>query len=374
MTKNPFSGREPAGEVSSANPRATALIRAARGATGRDLGELPLPDAVRGAVAACLRGEDSALPLDLSKAVGMEIDGKPRKLLPRIVPFARRDGTGRGAVLVFSDVTELARLDEMRMKLAAVASHELRTPLTTIRMTLLMLEARAARLEERDRELVATALVGVEQLAVTVAEFLDLTRIEAGQLRLHWDVIDVRRLVSQAIGTINARAEEARDLSSGGCRRSLSARAARRRGMSMPTTSHTSRDFETELQQLRAQALAMGEHCKRIVRLAFNTFWEGEPSLGVEVPQLEAQLDQDEIDVHALSLRIIALRQPVAVDLRFLAAALRLVTDLERIGDEAVNISKRAVEGPDNAKLIVGGELSGWTTRCKRCFRPRCSP
>jgi NtrC-family two-component system sensor histidine kinase KinB len=101
----------------------------------------------------------------------MEIDGKSRKLLPRVVPVERREGQRRGAVLVFSDVTELARLDEMRTELVAVASHELRTPLTTLRMTLLMLQERAARLEARDRELVATALVGVEQLAVTVAEF-----------------------------------------------------------------------------------------------------------------------------------------------------------------------------------------------------------
>jgi two-component system, NtrC family, sensor histidine kinase KinB len=201
---------EPGGEVSSANPRASAVIQTARGATTRHVGELPLPEAARAAVEACLRGEEAVLPVDLSKAIAMQIDGKPRKLLPRIVPIDRHEGMGRGAVLVFSDVTELARLDEMRMELVAVASHELRTPLTTLRMTLLMLQERAARLDERDRELVATALVGVEQLAVTVAEFLDLTRIEAGQLRLHWDVLDAGQLVSQAVATWEPRAEEAR--------------------------------------------------------------------------------------------------------------------------------------------------------------------
>jgi NtrC-family two-component system sensor histidine kinase KinB len=201
---------EPGGEVSSANPRATAVINTARGATTRHVDELPLSDAARAAVEACLRGEDVVLPLDLSKAVAMLIDGKPRKLLPRIVPIDRHEGMGRGAVLVFSDVTELARLDEMRMELVAVASHELRTPLTTIRMTLLMLQERAARLDERDRELVATALLGVEQLAVTVAEFLDLTRIEAGQLRLHLDRVDVERLIAEAIAAAGPRAEEAK--------------------------------------------------------------------------------------------------------------------------------------------------------------------
>jgi phosphate transport system protein len=120
---------------------------------------------------------------------------------------------------------------------------------------------------------------------------------------------------------------------------------------------HTSRIFESELRELHAQALAMGEHCKRIVRIAFEAFWQGKPSLAVEVPEIEAQIDEEEIGMHALALRIIALRQPVADDLRFLTAAIRLVTDLERVGDEAVNITERVVEGADQAKSSVGTEL-----------------
>ena len=58
--------------------------------------------------------------------------------------------------------------------------------------------------------------------------------------------------------------------------------------------------------------------------------------------------DRDEMEIDELALRILALRQPVAHDLRLLATSLKLVTDLERIGDEGVNIAERAEESLDD--------------------------
>jgi len=184
---------EPQGDVSSANARANDIVLATRGTPARTVRELPLPDTVLRAIEASLKGDSADLPLDLAKAISVP-STTPRKLLPRIVRIE-----GRGVVLVLSDVTELVRLDEMRTELVAVASHELRTPLTTLRMTLLMLQEQAARLDQRDRDLVATALIGVEQLSATVIEFLDLTRIEAGQLRLYCDRVDVGALLDRAV-------------------------------------------------------------------------------------------------------------------------------------------------------------------------------
>src|SRR4051812_35363465 len=109
--------------------------------------------------------------------------------------------------------------------------------------------------------------------------------------------------------------------------------------------SHTSRDFEAELRELRAHSLAMGARCERSLQLALEAFWSGSPVTAAEVLALDKQIDDDEMKIDALVLRILALRQPVAYDLRFLTAALKLVTDLERIGDEAVNIAERAKEG-----------------------------
>jgi phosphate transport system protein len=101
----------------------------------------------------------------------------------------------------------------------------------------------------------------------------------------------------------------------------------------------------------------MGTKCQRIVALAFEGFLKGTSDAVREVAILDAQIDRDDLEIHALILRILALRQPVADDLRFLATALRLITDLERIGDEAVNIAERAVQEEGSAKHLAGDEL-----------------
>jgi phosphate transport system protein len=123
------------------------------------------------------------------------------------------------------------------------------------------------------------------------------------------------------------------------------------------TAEHISRDFETELRELRAQLLAMGARCERVVGVAFDAFLRGSTDLVADVDALDAQIDRDEIEINALILRILALRQPVADDLRFLTTALRLITDLERIGDEAVNVGERTVRDGGAAPSLVGDDL-----------------
>jgi two-component system, NtrC family, sensor histidine kinase KinB len=135
--------------------------------------------------------------MDLAKALRVTLDGSERRLLARSLPVSDVSDAGKRTILVLYDVTELARLDEMRAELIAVASHELRTPLTTLRMTLLMLKENVTALPPREQELVATCFAGVQQLGETIDEFLDLTRIEAGQLRLNVEAVDVRALLEQ---------------------------------------------------------------------------------------------------------------------------------------------------------------------------------
>ncbi len=132
---------------------------------------------------------------------------------------------------------------------------------------------------------------------------------------------------------------------------------------------HTSRDFEAELRELRANSLAMGARCERSLRLALEAFWSNSPEIAAEVKELDRLIDRDEMEIDALVLRVLALRQPVAYDLRLLATALKLVTDLERIGDEAVNIAERAEEDHGRAKDLAKNNLKTMADQAQQMLR-----
>jgi NtrC-family two-component system sensor histidine kinase KinB len=120
-----------------------------------------------------------------------------------VLPFGAA-GEKRGAVVVLYEVTELAKLDEMRVDFLAAASHELRTPLTTLRMTLPLLEE-AGPLTDRQHEMLSTASSGCDQLAATIDGFLDLSQIEDGRLRLSREVIGVDELVGEVVDRFEPR-------------------------------------------------------------------------------------------------------------------------------------------------------------------------
>jgi phosphate transport system protein len=131
---------------------------------------------------------------------------------------------------------------------------------------------------------------------------------------------------------------------------------------------HTSLDFEAELRQLRSRLLEMATRCEHTVELAVETLRQGAPERAAKVRELEGQIDHDEVDGTALILRILALRQPVARDLRFLTAALKLVTDLERISDEAALLAERAME-LGGARPLLRDELEPTAKHAQQILR-----
>jgi len=183
---------DPFGDIVAANPTASSVFRALGLDQVRRVEQLPLPpdslDAVRGQ----LRGDGTGVTRpDLNRLLEVALNGHQAKLLPTVMSIPEFSGGRPGAVVVLYDVTEFARLDELRAEMIAVASHELKTPLTTLRMNLMLMRERVEELSPLLREMVATAALGCEELAATIDELLDLTRIEAGQLRLNLDRVDL---------------------------------------------------------------------------------------------------------------------------------------------------------------------------------------
>ncbi|GMV40707.1 MAG: phosphate transport system regulatory protein PhoU [Myxococcales bacterium] len=107
---------------------------------------------------------------------------------------------------------------------------------------------------------------------------------------------------------------------------------------------HTDREFEAELRSLRDQLLLMAGRVEGMISDAVRALEDGDAALARSTIRVDREVNRAEIDTDELCLLILAKRQPLGSDLRFITLALKMVTDLERIGDLAVNICERAVD------------------------------
>lgn len=122
-----------------------------------------------------------------------------------------------------------------------------------------------------------------------------------------------------------------------------------------PMRMHTLQEFEAELRSLKDRLLMMGGRCEQMIATAVQAFEERDVELAQTVFDADRETNEDELQIDELAVRILALRQPVGRDLRFTVASVKAVTDLERIGDEAVNIAERASEMEPSDKLSPPG-------------------
>ena len=104
------------------------------------------------------------------------------------------------------------------------------------------------------------------------------------------------------------------------------------------------RHFHEELDALKQTLLAMGGLVEDQIRRVMTALLERDSELAQEVIDRDAQVNAYDIEVDEKSVELLALHQPTAGDLRFITTAMKIVTDLERIGDQAVNIAQRALE------------------------------
>ena len=111
----------------------------------------------------------------------------------------------------------------------------------------------------------------------------------------------------------------------------------------MTERKHTDSHFDTELKQLTDSILKMGTIVQGMIANSMKAIVDRNSDLAEEVIRADDQVNKLEVQVDDHCLKLIALRQPKAKDLRFVTIGLRASTDLERMGDLAVNISERAL-------------------------------
>ena len=147
------------------------------------------------------------------------------------------------------------------------------------------------------------------------------------------------------------------------------------------------RHFHEELEALKQTLLAMGGLVEDQIRRVMRALVERDDALAQEVIERDQQVNAYDVEVDETCVSLLALHQPAAGDLRFLTTAMKIVTDLERMGDQAVNIAQRVLElnrepqlkpyidlprMAENAQLMVKQSLDAFVARDTELARRVC--
>lgn len=101
--------------------------------------------------------------------------------------------------------------------------------------------------------------------------------------------------------------------------------------------------LDEQLGRLNHEMIELGALCEEVIALAASALTSGDPVLAAKVAPRDKEIDQKERDIEALCMRLLLQQQPVARDLRQISAALKMITDMERIGDQAEDIAEIVV-------------------------------
>ena len=99
--------------------------------------------------------------------------------------------------------------------------------------------------------------------------------------------------------------------------------------------------FRKELEKIKKQILTLGFMVEEQVQMAVTAVENNDTNLAEKIIRKDLEIDEMEVEIEEECLKVLALHQPVAIDLRFLIAVIKINNDLERIGDQAVNIAER---------------------------------
>ena len=116
--------------------------------------------------------------------------------------------------------------------------------------------------------------------------------------------------------------------------------------------------FDEQLALLKRELIEMGALCEEVIALAAQSLTEGDTALAACVSPLDEEIDRKEREIESLCLKLLLQQQPVARDLRQISAALKMITDMERIGDQAEDIAEIVAflggRGTEDSELLRG--------------------
>lgn len=126
--------------------------------------------------------------------------------------------------------------------------------------------------------------------------------------------------------------------------------------------------FDMQLQLLDEQLTRMGELCEVAIANATKALREGDTQQAKAVMEADEEIDQMEKDIERLCLKLLLQQQPVARDLRRISAALKMITDMERIGDQTSDIAEIVIssEKVSNADIEEIGKMAGAVSKMVR--------
>ena len=119
----------------------------------------------------------------------------------------------------------------------------------------------------------------------------------------------------------------------------------------MEERKHTSLHYEMELQEIKDGLIYLGALTEKAIQMAMQSLTERKSDLAHRVIKDDDEIDKLDSELEERCIRILALRQPTAIDLRFITTAIKITGHLERIGDMAVNIAEKAIQMNEEPQL-----------------------
>ena len=136
--------------------------------------------------------------------------------------------------------------------------------------------------------------------------------------------------------------------------------------MTHPPTTAGFRHFHDQLGDLKERLLTMAERAEDLVELSVQALRDRDAAKAEAVLSADAEIDALELEVEQRAISLLALQQPMARDLRFIIGAIKISSDLERVGDHAVNIAQATLRLLGTATLQHGPEIDDMARRARK--------